>query len=239
MRSVLRYTFAMSKDRPAISPPQPLLFDLDESAARLELFPAVWSAAEALVLKDAGLRWDAFEQLVELEAPRYSPLVAYVFATRISDPDIPLRTKIVKTLGEVLSLDRDGLPAPENVRQTLTAYLAQMRTRHTFALLQVLVEDPSLEKHIAVLLNACPYAGNHLGDILSDRKVPIEVRKHAGRMIGRVGFLDALPTLERLSARLQARLNGQSSMPFAPHSPKEELDLLPVIQTALTLLRAP
>jgi len=229
----------MSKDRPALSPPQPLLIDLEESAARLEFFPAVWTAAEGLISKDAGVRWDALDQLVELEAPRYSPLVGYLFATRLCDPDIPFRTKIVKTLGEVLSVHRDGLPAPENVRQTLTGYLAQMRTRHTFALLQALVADPSLEKHIAVLLNACPYAGNHLGDILSDRKVAIEIRKHAGRMIGRVGFLDALPTLERLSARLQARLNGQSSMPFAPHSPKEELDLLPVIQTALTLLQAP
>lgn len=229
----------MSEDRPAIYPPQPLLFDLDESTARLELFPAVWSAAESLVSKDTGVRRDAFEQLVELQAPRYSPLVAYVIATRISDPDIPFRARIVNTLGEVLSPDVDGLPAPEHVRQTLTAYLAQMRTRHTFALLQALVEDPSLEKHVALLLNASPYAGNHLGDILSDRKVPMEVRKQAGRMIGRVGFLDALPTLERLSTRLQARLNGQSSMPFAPHSPKDELDLLPIIQTALTLLRAP
>lgn len=230
----------MAKAEPSqTSPPQPLLLDLEESTATIELFPSVWIASEGLTSPHLGVRRDALGQLLDLNAPRFSPLVAYLVASRLADPEITFRTMIVKTLGDVLSPDENGRPAPEKVRQTLAAYLAQMRTRHTFALLQVLVEDPSLEKHVANLLNACPYAGNHLADILSDRKSPLAVRKQAGKMIGRVGFLDAIPALERLSSRLEARLNGQRSMPFAPTAPQEELDLLPIIQTAMLLLRAP
>lgn len=230
----------MVKDDPArTSPPQPLLFDLEESTAKIELFPTVWVAAEGLTSPDASVRHEALGELMKLNAPRFSPLVAYLLASRLTDPEIHFRAQIVKSLGDILSPDEDGRPAPEDVRQTLAAYLAQMRTRHTFALLQVLVEDPSLERHVANLLNACPYAGNHLADILSDRKSPLAVRKQAGKMIGRVGFLDAMPALERLSSRLEARMNGQRSMPFAPTSPREELDLLPIIQTAMMLLRAP
>jgi hypothetical protein len=230
---------AMDKENQTSSPPQPLLFNLGESSAKIELFPAVWGAAEDLTSPDTRVRTDALERLKDLEAPRFSPLVAYLLATRLTDSDVDFRAKIIELLGEVLSLDRQGQPAPENVRQTLNAYLAQMRTRHTFAILQVIAEHPSLEKHAANLLNACPYAGNHLADILSDRKSPLSVRKQAGRMIGRVGFLDALPALERLSARLEARLHGQRAMPFAPIPSAEELDLLPVVHTAMTLLRAP
>jgi HEAT repeat protein len=229
----------MGRENQTSNPPQPLLFDLGESTARIELFPAVWGAAEDLTSPDTGVRKDALRRLQELEAPRYSPLVAYLLATRLTDKDIEFRAEIVKLLGEVLSPDRDGQPAPENVRQALSAYLAQMRTRHTFAILQVIAEWPSLQTHAASILNACPYAGNHLADILSDRKSPLAVRKQAGRMIGHVGFLDALPALERLSARLEARLNGQRAMPFAPVPSAEELELLPVVHTAMTLLRAP
>ncbi len=229
----------MTKKGPSLSPPQPLLFDFEESNAQIELFPAVWSAAESIASTDSSVRQEALERLLDMQAPRFSPLVAYLLATRLTDSDIRFRSQVSKVLAEVLIKDEEGRAAPENVRQTLTAYLAQMRTRHTFALLQVLVEDPSLDMHAATLLNACPYAGNHLADILADRKSPLAVRKQAGRMIGRVGFLDAMPTLERLSARLEARLSGQRSMPFAPLPSPEELDLLPVIQTAMTLLRSP
>lgn len=229
----------MEEDEFTILPPQPHLFDLEESTAKFELFPAVWVAAEGLTSPNVDARRSALEDLLDLDAPRFSPLVAYLLASRITDPEVSFRSDVIKVLGDVLYLDVEGRPAPKNVRQTLAAYLSQMRTRHTFALLQVLVEEPSLEAHVAKLLNACPYAGNHLADILSDRKSPLAVRKQAGKMIGQVGFVDAIPALERLSTRLESRLNGQRSMPFAPSSPQEELELLPVIQTAMTLLRAP
>ena len=58
-------------------------------------------------------------------------------------------------------------------------------------------------------------------------------------MIGRVGFLDALSSLERLENKLETRLNGQKTMPFAPPPSLDEADLLPAIRMALNSLRIP
>jgi hypothetical protein len=118
-------------------------------------------------------------------------------------------------------------------------HLSQMRTRQIYALLQVLTYDTSLERQVAKLFNACPYAGTHLTDIMSSRKTPIDIRLKAVLMIGNVGFVEAIPSLERLLTRLETRLNGQQSLPFAPLTAKEEISLVPTIQATLILLRSP
>jgi hypothetical protein len=89
------------------------------------------------------------------------------------------------------------------------------------------------------LLNACPYAGNQLADILSSRKVPLEIRRYAVRMIGLVGYLDAIPALERQLARLETRLHGQQSLAFAPVDMVEDAALIPDIRRALAFLQSP
>ncbi len=218
---------------------QPTFFEISEiSTGAAELFPAVWGAAEGLASPDVKIRTAALERLVELGAPRLSPLVAYLVATRLSDPDLGLRCRVIKVAGELLSLDDQGRLAPEPVRRHLSAHLAQMRNRSIFCLLEAASHDPQTAPNIARLLNACPHAGNHLADILSNRNAPLAIRRQAAHFIGRVGFLDTLPVLERLSTRLEARLNGQQSMPFAPSSAPDEADLLPSIQYALHQLRS-
>ncbi len=219
---------------------QPVLFEFAQttSTGAMELFPAVWNAVEALAAPEAAARHAALDRLLELRAPRLSPLVAYSLVTRLTDPDITLRGRVVQTLGEVLSNDIEGNAAPEAVRRHLTSSLAQMRTRSIFALLEVALHQPGLENSIALLLNACPYAGGHLANIVSDRKFAVLIRLKAARLIGLVGFLDAIPVLERLEARLLSRLSGQQSMPFAPPSCPDESDLLPAIQSTLKLLRS-
>jgi len=42
-----------------------------------------------------------------------------------------------------------------------------------------------------------------------------------------------------LANRLETRLYGQQAMPFTSNSPSDEVELLPAINTTLTLLRAP
>jgi hypothetical protein len=55
-----------------------------------------------------------------------------------------------------------------------------------------------------------------------------------------VGFLEAIPAMERIQSRLETRLEGQQSMPFAPVShDSDEVDLLPTVREALAALRAP
>ncbi len=217
---------------------QPALFDFaSPSSGALELFPSVWGALEDLASPQASLRRTGLERLVELNAHRLSPLVAYMLVTRIDDPDLTLRSRIIRVLGDALVPDAQGSVASESVVNTLASALSQMHTHEIYAVLQVSNASAENESPVARLLNACPYAGNHLADILADRKAPLSIRKQAVNYIGLVGFLDAIPGLERLQARLEARLNGQQSMPFLAPLPADEVELLPAIETALAALR--
>jgi HEAT repeat protein len=216
---------------------QPPLFPLDESIASVELYPEVWKAAEAVILPDAESRRAGVARLLELRAARISALVVYLLATRLTEPDLSMRSRIVQALGEVLLPDEQGYPAPEDVRRSLRHTLSHMRTRQVYSLLQVLVHTPALEEHVMLLLDACPHAGSHLVAILADRTVLLAVREQAARMIGRVGYLDSLPALVKLAARLESRLNGQRAMPFVLPATADEATLLPTLQAAIDLLR--
>lgn len=218
---------------------QPVLFDLgDTSSGVLELFPAVWGATEALASPDLSARQSGLQKLIDLKAARLSPLVVYVIATRLAEPDLHLRVQIVKVLAEVLRRDAHGQAAPEVVRQTLKQVLAQMRKRPIFELLHVVQLDPASQANVAVLLNACPHAGNHLADILANRDFSLEIRFLAAEFIGLVGYIAAIPALERLATRLESRLNGQQTMGFIQPRDDDEVNLLPAVKQALAQLRA-
>ena len=219
---------------------QPPLFPLGEaSAGAMELFPTVWGACEDLASPDAALRHKGLDRLLELGAPRLSPLVTYLLTTRLADSDRGLRARVIQALGAVLLPDLEGRPASEAVRRYLVVALAQMRTRSIYALLEVAYIEVDTAACVARLLNVCPYAGGHLVEILNERKLPLTVRRAAVDFIGSVGYLEAIPALERLATRLEARLGGQQSMPFAPPAVQDETDLLPVVQAALAMLKAP
>lgn len=218
--------------------PQPQLFSVEEGIEQIELFPEVWSAAEKLISPELHLRWEGLEGLLELNAPRYSPLILYMLCTRIVEPDIDLRARIIEALGDVAQSDKHGNPAPGNVRLILINYLSRIRTRQIYDLLQVLVDYPSLEEHVTRLLNVCSFASNQLVEIINDRKKPVNIRQKAIRVIGIIGYVEAIPALDRLSARLEARMNGQKAMSFAPPTDNPELELLAATQEALESLRA-
>lgn len=211
----------------------------DSTSGALELFPAVWGAMEALVSLEPEASKAGLEKLEELNAARFSPLVAYTLVTRLTEPNLELRARIVRMLSDVLLADRQGKLAPEPVRSLVKSQLALMRTRQIFSLLQVTDYEASMEAPVARLLNACVYAGNHLGDILADRNMPLTIRLLSVKMIGLVGYVDAIPALERILARLESRLHGQGSMPFAAPAEETESALIPALQTTLRILRAP
>lgn len=219
--------------------PQLPLFDLEETRGSLELFPAVWMAMENLTAPEANTRHAALDRLLELSAPRFSAVVAYLLVTRIADPDLCLRKRIVEALGAILGQDMEGYPAPEEVRASLRYYLSQMRTRRVYAILQVADSDDGITDCAARLLDACPFAGNHLLEILNDQKAPLKIRKTAAIALGRVGYLDALPSLEKLQIRLEAKINGQKTMPFAAANYSDEAELLSPIQSSISILRTP
>jgi HEAT repeat protein len=223
-----------------VSHPQPVLFDFSDSATGVaELFPEVWGALEDLTSPDVVLRSQALDCLLKIDAPRLSPLVAYVLTTRLNDPDIGIRFRVIQTLGEVLAPQDSSAKTNNMVRQHIKSYISQMRRRSIYALLQVAEQNISAESNVAALLNACSFAGNALADIFANRKTPVPIRRQAIIFVGRVGFLDAIPALEKLAERLVARMNGQTAMPFAPPSDSDEKSLLPAVQAALALLKAP
>ena len=223
-----------------VSEIQPSLWQSVEiSTGILELFPEVWNAAEALCSSDARLRSQALAHLDEMGAPRLSPLIVYMVSTRLADPDIKVRCQAVRIAGDLLSLDDQGHATPEPVRRCLGNTLSQMRTRGVFHLLEVANIEPESTPQVIRLLNACPYAGRHLADIAMDRTFPMQERKQAVLCIGAVGYLDAIPSLERLSGRLAARVKGQQRMSFAPPVQGDENDLLPIVQSVLQILHAP
>jgi hypothetical protein len=230
----------MDDDSLSLPMTQPALFEnIGETAHGVaELFPTVWGAVEDLAASEASLRHLALDRLEELNAARLSPLVAYMIASRLSDPDLDFRRRAVKVLGQVLSPDAHGHLPQDSILRCLNSHLSQMRTRSIYALLEAAAGFPSLAPYAARLLNACPYAGNHLGDILTNRKMPLIIRKQAAYFVGEVGFLDSIPVLERLEARLTTRLKGQQTMTFAPPSEGDEIELLPDVQKALNYLNS-
>ena len=229
----------MYPDLPQPTSPQPTLLLFDETLESVELLPEVWSALEDFTQPDVNLRANALDRLINLDAPRYSPVVAYVIVTKIADQNLELRARIIETLGNVLAQDNNGSQTPNEVRTSLHLYLSGFRTREIYAMLQVCAEYPTLDNHVVQLLNSCPYAGNHLIDILKDNKTPLEIRKQAAIMIGKVGYLYIIPALERLTGRLETRLNGQKAMHFATPGNSSDANLLPWIKDALRRLRAP
>ena len=62
---------------------QPSLFEFDNNSIdAVELFPAVWSAAEAIISPDPQVRMQGLEQIAQTQAARFSPLIAYLLFTR-------------------------------------------------------------------------------------------------------------------------------------------------------------
>jgi len=220
---------------------QPLLFDyMDSVTSAVELFPAVWSAAEDITSSDSQIRRSGLTRLNELNAPRVSPLVAYLVASRVDDPDLAIRQDVITTLSQLLSPDEFGHSAPDNVRRSILSNLGQVRTDSLMKLLEVVVENPEIEPHLFQVLKVCPQAGAYLSEIAADRQVDIRIRKYALHFIGQVGYTEAISSLEKLSSRLEARLYGQQSMSFvSPSVAAEEADLLPALNKAISLLKAP
>jgi hypothetical protein len=219
---------------------QPALFDFGTtSIGSLELFPSIWSAAEALTFPDVSTRRAGLSQLENMGAVRLSPLITYLVSTRLTDSDMEIRCQVITSLGNVYKNDDQGYPAPEVVRQVLSGRLSQMRTREIYSILKAVANSPEIEEQALQLLSVCPYAGNHLTDILLNRKFPLAIRRQAVHFINRVGYVDAIPGLERLAIRLESHLNGQQTMPFFPSSEMDETALLPEVQAALTMLRSP
>jgi hypothetical protein len=212
-------------------------FDTNSNIGKVaESFPAIWIALEQLTSPNPTIREAGLDLLIDMKAHQVSPLVNYTLASLLEDPNIQIRFKVVQILGELMEKKFKTGSLNFRVRQGLTPYLSKMRQRNVFALLQVADYHRSAESGVAALLKGCSHAGRTLSDIFLDRKIPINIRRQAIIFSGIVGFLETVPALEKLATRLEARMNGQRLMSFAPPTDDLEKSLIPTIQTALALL---
>jgi hypothetical protein len=220
-----------------INLPQKALLTIEEPCGNTIIITSVvWGAAEALTSPDLETRQEGLQQLVNQDAVRQHPLVAYLLISRLVEPDIALRSHVVEALADVVIPNGHGDPTLARSYATLSTHLTGMRTRQIYALLQVVDYDKSNEPKVIGLLDHCSFAGGHLSCILATRTVPLHMRKLAAYFIGRMGYLDAIPVLERLAARLEARQNGRNELGVLD---EDDDGLLTIIRGSLELLRAP
>ncbi|MBN2547649.1 MAG: hypothetical protein JXB15_00715 [Anaerolineales bacterium] len=194
----------------------------------------IWRIAELLISLELFDRQGGVEQLEAVEIARGQPVIAYILATRLTEPDVALRGRIARLMDDMLCQGNS------QVQATLRYQLGQMRTQQVIALLQVVIADPTLQHPASRLLKECSFAGTHLAEIMLDRDVPVSLRKLAVQYIGQIGFLDAMPALERAMNRLISRAPNQRVLPGMPADIlDEELGLLPLVKEAITELKAP
>jgi len=210
---------------------------LDKRGA--EVLPDLWGAAEQLTSPALESRWEGLNNLLEMDAIRHSPLVAYILTTRISETDLGLRTGIILALADVLTTEEEKSSLSEDVQTRICLYLSKMRKRQIFSLLQVADNDLSGEESVYRLLNCCSYAGKHLSNILLDRKIPIRIRMRAVSYVERIGYLDALPALERAVNRIESRKNGRFSGSLDNGDQGDERELSKMMEQAMEILRSP
>ncbi len=219
---------------------QPILFELPNVATgAVELFPALWRAIEDLISPDVEIRRSGLKSLHTLGAGRLSPVAAYFLVTRLNEPVVELRAQIVQLLGDLLMPDAAGHVLPEDVRRVIVTSVSQICRRDICGLLEMLVEYPAQEAALFHLLKLNPFAGVQMADILTDKQIAIAVRMKAAHLIGMIGYLDAIPTLEKLQSRLDGRRSGQQTMLFAPSGAAEEAQLLPIVRNTLAMLKSP
>jgi hypothetical protein len=198
----------------------------------------LWDALEHLTAPRVSERRAGLTILDELDAPKQSPLVAYLLATRLTDPDVRFRAEVIKTLSEIINPGDNGLP-PFDVRRHLKGYHAVIGRGTVLATLEAAEVDPASVSHIADLFKLWPHTGAILADIATKRTISVSIRRQAIHFIGNVGFVETIPQLERLADRLESRANGQKRMTFAPQSEDgDECSLLSNVQATLTLLKA-
>jgi hypothetical protein len=221
---------------------EPFLFDFSQSATLdlsqteptiLDVHPGAWAALEMLTSPNTKQRMAGLDKLVEMDLARSSPTAAYVLATRIVEPDLDLRKRICQQLSRLVNVKAGSGYVNQAVQDSIHYHLSHLDTRQIYSLLQITESDVLAREDVAEILNTCSRAGESLSEILLERRYPMEIRKQAAYLIGRIGYMEAAPALQRLAARLESRL---AALPFGVLDAKDETALLDDIKAALAML---
>ena len=110
---------------------------IHQSLSEIMKFTEKWQEVEKLTSPDSNEREAALDSLMEQGVARTSPLIAYILATRISDPDLELRAHIAKALGSILTADENGQFVADQVMTHLHGFLYHIEKDQILKLLEV------------------------------------------------------------------------------------------------------
>ncbi len=221
-------------------------FSRELPAARLtsRVIPSVdpWMAGEMFVSPHIEERRRGFAILFGSEAARRSPLTPQLLASRVDEPDLPLRVQIVQALADYFEIRGREYRYPPEIRAVVVGHLRKFERAHLLALLELRRARPDgvvklRPESLVRLVERIPNASTHLMRLAGDRTVALDFRGAAIELIGQVGFTDALSVLAGLEARLEGRRAGQIAMTFAPADNPDEQTLLPALKETLRALK--
>ena len=192
----------------------------------------IWEAAELFISPDLSERKKGFERLVELGAVKQHPVIVFILASRLSVPDLSVRSFIVRVLAGLLEESKATQDQLEDSKYILINYLSQISSKDVFSLLELAEVDPPSKDYVVQLLCSCASAGDLLKSIVINRDNPIELRLLSLDIIGKVGYLEALNDLERMERRIRNKGMKENSHSF-------EAELLRNLEATIQLLRSP
>jgi hypothetical protein len=201
-----------------------------------------WLAAEWFVSPDTESRRQGLDALTRTDRLLFSPLVMHLLVSRLDEPDLELRCRIVVRLARCLQPPEPDTAAGRAAREHLAGLLRRFNRMQVEWLLEAdaglaepgryrLVQRPAL-----ALLDRLPNVAGTLTRIAADGAVAMPTRAAAVAALGELGVIEALPALEGLKTRLEGQAAGQMPMAFAPGSGPAEEELIGPLKAAIDLL---
>ena len=191
-----------------------------------------WTTLEKLIAPEPDLRDKGLDDLGSLEGFQEYPLMIYILVTRLLDPDLEVRFHATQIMGKLLSYDHPDGGLPEQSFRTVTEFTTQMDKGQLIKILEVSARYLSAEEAIANILKLCSYAGDVLGGIVNDRKLPVEIRQQAIHYCGEIGFINT----ETMIRNLIQRIEKNKVKPGLITSRKKHLDEESLVPYAITAL---
>ena len=197
--------------------------------------PDLWTTLENLIAPDPYLRDTALEELGHLEGYQEQPLLIYLLATRLLDPDLEVRFHAVLLFGNLLNFEPPAEGLPDESLKTLAEFTTHLEKEQLIKLLEVSVNYLAAEEPLVNILKLCSYAGKALGGIVNDRKLPVEIRQQAIYFCGEVGFLNTVTAIKNLIRRA-GKDKTKSGLNLTRKKHLDEGKLLPFAVAALNKL---
>jgi len=191
-----------------------------------------WLTLENLIAPDPALRESALEELAELEGCQEQPLIVYLLATRLLDPELEIRFYAARILGDWVDFDCPSQALSEKTLNILTGFTNQLDQSQLVKLLEVSAAYLAAEEAVGNILKMCSYAGKALSGIVNDRTIPVEIRQQAIFYCGEVGFLNTVIAIKNLIQRVQKNQARAGLIPTRKKHLDEE-HLLPFAVAAL------